>query len=134
MISKQILDSWFTYHPPTDEQKLKYTAIRAHEGKFGRVLAAALVAIKEQNKDPDFESITTACRESADAINEHAPDSADKSAAIRCVRLAWIAANEALLSAARKDDPTITMALAHGAIMDFTRARWQACAAIACEE
>lgn len=65
-ISAEQLDNWFTYHAPTDDQIPKFTAIRA----VGLLLAQTIV--------------------------EHAPASADVSAAVRQVREAVMTANAAI--------------------------------------
>ena len=66
LITKEDIDNWFTYHPPTDSQKLSYGAIR--EG----AKALAPVIVKE------------------------CPDSADRSAALRLLREAVMTANAAI--------------------------------------
>jgi hypothetical protein len=66
-VQQELLDNWFTYHPPTgDEQLAAYAKIRS------------------------------AARDFAMAINENAPDSADKTAAIRKVRDAMMTANASI--------------------------------------
>lgn len=66
MISQAQLDNWFTYHSPSSDQLPKYQAIR----EAGRILAEAIVA--------------------------NAPDSADRTAAVRKVREAVMTANQAI--------------------------------------
>lgn len=86
---------------------------------------------------PNTGVVNLAAREFMVAIDTHAPDSADKTAAIRCVRLARNAANEALYAVPREKSTPIyawvtvdTMkAEAHRQIV---LARFQACSAIAC--
>ena len=87
MFTKEQLDNWFTYHAPTVVTGPKYTEIRLAE-------TAAVDAM--YTADATFDSINAAFRRFADVINTHAPDSADKIASIRCVRLARNAANEAI--------------------------------------
>lgn len=60
------LDNWFTYHAPTPEQLASYDAIR----KTAKVLAYV--------------------------FNENVPESADKTAAMRSLRLAVMQANAAI--------------------------------------
>jgi len=60
------IENWFTYHPPTPGQPEKYVAIR----DAGKALALA--------------------------IAQHAPPSADQTAAIRKVREAVMTANAAI--------------------------------------
>jgi hypothetical protein len=66
MIPEDVIQHWFTYHPPKDNQPRAYEEIR----NAGKVLARI--------------------------INMHAPDGADKEFAIRLVRVAVMAANQAV--------------------------------------
>lgn len=62
----KLIDHWFTYQPPTPEQIPKYIELREK------------------------------AREYAHAINRLVPDGADKTAALRQLRLTNMAANTAL--------------------------------------
>jgi len=66
MITKEILDNWFTYHAPTKEQVERYTELRDAAHVFAAV------------------------------IMKNTPASADQSAAIRKVREAVMTANAAI--------------------------------------
>lgn len=124
----------FRYIPPTEITSPKHAAIRAAEG-------AARSAIQQQigggswqgdhaghyDAQAAYTAINDACRSFYAAIVEHAPPSADRAAAERCVRLARMAANEAVTA-----DPTAELLELRRQCVDNLRAaRWQACAAIA---
>jgi len=112
----------FTYIPPTPVTATKHAAIRA------AWTAAAVVVGQMPNDDEKpaiFARINDACKAFAEAIVEHAPPSADTAAAIRCVRLARMIANEAVLS------PTDGNRLRRLADDELLKARMQASAAIA---
>lgn len=66
MITDQQLNNWFSYHPPTDEQRTKYVLIRDK----ARELAAVIVA--------------------------NTPSSADQTAALRKLRESVMTANAAI--------------------------------------
>ena len=66
MITLAELDNWFTYHAPTDDDKVAYEAIR----NAGKLLASTILV--------------------------NTPASADQSAAIRKVREAVMTANAAI--------------------------------------
>lgn len=134
----------FTYHPPTDETRPKYVAIaQAMSACLSAIEAMIPQADGAKDLQPIFQAITGATHEFAKVINTQAPDSADKSAAIRCVRLARMAANEVVLLIATQtsdDRPTseaekgFAQAAQLGALCEneLIKARWQANAAIAC--
>ena len=115
-------DNWFTYHAPTDETAPKYAAIRAAEARAVETITMAL----DEGRGAAYDLINEACRAFAMVIDEQAPDSADKGAAIHCVRLARNAANEAVI------DPAGAGRLQAVAFTEIQKARWQANAAIAC--
>jgi len=77
-----------------------------------------------------FEPVRQAFLAFATVINETCPESADKTAAIRCVRLARNAVNEWLCQARRRTTSKHLLELAHDELM---KARWQANASIALE-
>jgi len=134
----------FGYIPPNARTAPLYAAIRAAhvhaiecctyciEQAGGEIPAASL-----------HETVSDACRKFHDAIEASAPPSPDTSAALRCVRLARMAANEAIVlavadSLAACAEPGVLHA-PDGDINENVRrcldnliaARWQACAAIA---
>ena len=117
-------ENWFNYHAPTDETKPKYTAIRAAELRAAMDIDDALGNFTGQER---FDRINAACLAFADVIDALAPDSADKSAAIRCVRLTRNAANEAAVA-----EPDHANDLRVICAQELVKARWQANSAIAC--
>lgn len=124
------LDHWFRYHAPTAETSPKYAAIRAAEGSTAQCVSALLNGGELATHD----NVNERCKEYAKVIDMMTPESADKSAAIRCVRLAKNALNEAIVvaKALGREEHTV-VSLAHEARAELRRARWQACAAIACD-
>jgi hypothetical protein len=65
-MQSETLENWFTYHPPSSDQLVSYEKLRSSALDFAK------------------------------AINDLAPDSADKTAAIRKVREAVMTANAAI--------------------------------------
>lgn len=124
------LDNWFTYHAPTEETAPKYAAIRAAADGLS---AAAVKSMRGMalGGPLDYTSCTDAARNFVRVIGENCPDSADKTAAVRCVRLARNAFNEAV------SDENLSMRaterLADLMAVQIYAARWQACSAIACD-
>ena len=66
MISKAMLENWYTYHAPTPEQQKQYVAIREAGLKF------------------------------AEVIVENTPPSADQTAAVRKIRESVMIANASI--------------------------------------
>lgn len=92
------LDELFTYHPPDEEQREKYHKLLL---AFTAVLEAGKAAMKEAaTPDAPAEELakgfTASCKAYAELINEFCPPSADRTAAIRCLRLARNAVNDVL--------------------------------------
>lgn len=111
----------FTYIPPTDTTAPRHEAIRA-------AWSAAVVGVYlpiDHEKPASFARINDACKAFADAIIEHAPPSADTDAAVRCIRLARMLANEAIVY------PNEFHRLRALAGDELLKARMQASAAIA---
>jgi len=126
--TKEQLDNWFTYHAPTEKTAPKYAAIREAE-------ESAHIILRDLRANPDnaagwsYADINRTCRKFAEVIDANCPDSADKSAAIRCVRLARNALNEYLTATKAPIDVEGVLNIA----TDQARmARWQANSAIAC--
>lgn len=124
MMTPDQLDNWFRYHPPTDETKPKYMAIRAAEHGAAQDINDAVGNFAGAEA---FNRINATCKAFAVVIDTEAPDSADKSAAIRCVRLARNAANEAVIAEAEHRNDCLVICA-----QELTKARWQANSAIAC--
>jgi len=125
-LSTEQLDNWFTYHAPTDETTPKYAAVRKGRLDAGLTLLACTAPDCVDSNHIRHESINDALRDFVMVIDANAPDSADKTAAIRCVRLARNAANEAVAT------PTDSRRLVDIALLEIQKAVWQANSAIAC--
>lgn len=128
------LDNWFTYHASTDDTAPKYAAVIAAE-------TAAIANITQTHYEVGgdvlqvYREVNRSTRHVAEVIDANAPDSADKDAAIRCVRLArnlfneW--AKQTSLPATHRQwsNPTVLFAAAE---VELCKARMQANSAIAC--
>lgn len=129
MLTPELLDLHLTYHPPTAEQAPKYAAIRAAAESVRALVEQLRPEMDYTDPAAMCERVNTATRRLAVVVDENAPDSADKAAAYRCVRLVRNALNEYI------------MAMAHGGLVEglldiardeLFKARWQANSAIAC--
>lgn len=124
----------FKYIPPTGATAPKHAAINAAHAvcadTFGHILTGTpWLGDHAGHYDPQIahDEIGAAAKAFHDTIQREAPASADRSAAERCVRLARMHANEAILSA----EPADAVRRAFDALAD---ARLQANAAIALGE
>jgi len=140
-LTHEQLDNWFTFHSPTEETTPKYAALREAEYAAADLCAWLATCIEDRTiPGPTFhDRVNTGCRAFAEVIDANCPDSADKSATIRCVRLARNALNEAgaamiAYSEGRAPLPsTEWLERLNGIARDqLLLARWQACSAIAC--
>ena len=127
-------DNWFTYHPPTPETAPKYAAIREAESVLWCNIAQAHIEAGADIKQV-YEEINRSTRRFAEIIDANAPDSADKTAALRCVRLGRNLFNEHATQVALpphkrawKDPEDLLLA----ANLEIAKARMQANSAIAC--
>lgn len=130
-------DDW-TYHAPTDETAPRYAAIDQAAQVCGQQMLQVLATPDTCAAASAFATITEAGRAFALVIGECAPDSADKSAAMRSLRLARMRANRAVLlcrragAGADRDLVAATMQLYATSVLDFIEeASMQANAAIA---
>jgi hypothetical protein len=129
MMTPEQLDNHFSYHAPTEETAPKYAAIRAAEFECRKLCGTFSMA--EYTATPaNYHEVNATMRTFAEIIDANAPDSADKAAAIRCVRLARNAINEHLASCILGYPVHINM-LAE-ASRQLVLARFQANSAIAC--
>lgn len=119
----------FVYHAPTEDTTPRYAAIRGVENACHDV-ARSLTMSEYTTTAADYDVINDALRQFAEVIDANAPDSDDKTAAIRCVRLARNALNEHI-AACIGGFPTHINCLAE-AHRQLVLARWQANSAIAC--
>ena len=134
MMTQDQIDNWFTYHAPTDETAPKYQAIRDAE-------QACITDITQTHYEVGgdiaqvYKYINLNTRHFAEVIDANAPDSADKTAAIRCVRLARNLFNEWATQIAKPtaerswSDPRFLFSAAE---LELVKARFQANGAIAC--
>lgn len=114
----------FTYIAPNDDTAARYQRIRLAEGECATELAEHIHS-HHTKLSYRYELISAACKRMHDELVAVCPSSADLSAAIRCVRLARMAANEAVTV------PHARSRFARMAEEQLTLARWQACAAVA---
>lgn len=125
------LEALFTYHPPTEETKVKYAAIQeAYDG----VVHDIDMGLHDENPERTFSDITAATLAFARVINDHCPSCADTTAAIRCVRLARMAANRLVLETRKPEvrrDSATEDALFSLMLQNLISAHFQANAAIA---
>lgn len=136
-LSKEQLDNHFLPPPPNEETAPKYAAIRAAEfecHKAFAVIRARAYPLSDPSTAPltpaDCDEVNCLTRAFAVAIDTNAPDSADKSAAIRCVRLARNAMNEYIM--ANAIGFPLHIASDDEARRQLVMARWQANSATAC--
>ena len=108
----------YQYIPPNEATAPRHAAIRS----------AALACAAELAVPASFPAVSDACRAFASVCGAVAPRSADLDAAERCIRLARMLTNEAL---AAKNDPERHAHLVSLALDELTKARMQACAAVA---
>lgn len=121
------LDNWFTYHAPTEETAATHAEITAAKDLFVNEVVAAMTT--EGLVLDRFDKINKAARMYVETIDSVVPDCADKTAAIRCVRLARYAANEAIVQAGNE---TLAKHLAQVFAQNILASCWQANSAIAC--
>ena len=125
--------AWFTYHAPTEETAPKYAAIQSAENNV--ILDVTQTSYEGVDVQVLYRCINAACKRFAEIIDTYAPDSADKTAAIRCVRLArnlfneWAKESSRPTSEQRWSDPRVLFVAAE---LELTKARMQANSAIAC--
>ena len=128
------LDRHFTYHAPTEDVAPKYAAIRAAEFKahilFAQLRERSAPAEGQPLTVEDCDAVNETTRALAEAIDVNAPDSADKTAAYRCVRLARNGANEWIMAHVSGYPLHVDSLVL--ATENLVLARWQANGAIAC--
>ena len=120
----------FTYIAPNDDTLPRHQRIRRAQSEVGAGLKVAVFPedhAYQLSTAESFGLINDACKHFADEISAVCPPSADRSAAERCVRLARMLANEAVI-VPLFEQKTKTLELAQDQLM---LARMQACAAVA---
>lgn len=117
----------FTYIPPNETTAPKYAAIREATAAAEKTIAEALFDhdANKAERVPLFAKIGAATKALHDCIEATCPAGPDTSAALRCARLARMAANEAIVSEVNFDRARRL------AFDQLLLARWQACAAVA---
>ena len=126
MLTEEQLDNWFNYKPPTVENLPKYKAIGAERNAC---LAMVAEIQSEMSQEDCYPLIAKTLRTFMEVIDANAPDSADKSAAFRCVANARMACNEFVAGRASGVERARCIPIAIDNIM---LARWQANRSIAC--
>ena len=121
----------FVYHAPTEDTAPRYAAIRAAEDACHDVVNSLTMA-EYTATAADYIKVNSALRVFAETIDSNAPDSADKTAAYRCVRLARNALNEHLATCFSDRVPPPRINLLYEAQNQLVFARWQANSAVAC--
>lgn len=85
---------WFNYRPPTEEEKILLRRIWDAETRCLQLHARLTEERMENWTVAIFEEITRECRHFADEVNAVCPDGADKTAAIRNLKLLRNAMND----------------------------------------
>lgn len=136
----------FTYQPPNERTAPLYAAIRAAHVHAIECCTYSVEQIGNLPTSSLYDAVNDACKRFHDTIEASAKPSADTSAALRCVRLARMAANEAIALAvadartSRKDPGVLHVPNldidenVRRCLDNLIAARWQACAAIALED
>ena len=114
----------FTYIAPTDDTAPRYQRIRAAETACSSAISHNIYD-HQVSLQLRFQRIAEACQALHTELIAVCPPSADLSAAVRCVRIVRMAANEAVAQPHSRDR-CATLAADNLAL-----ARWQACAAVA---
>ena len=125
--SEKQMDDWFRYHQPGPKAQALHADVTQGADSLWAILHQVIRL--DGPKPARFEAAGKAIRDYADILNAACPDGADKSAAMRSLRLARNATNEAI--AIRTKEDGIWLMHERMALMEITKARWQANAAIA---
>lgn len=131
LMDDSALEHLFTYHPPTDETRTKYAATQA---AYDEAVHNINFAINDSSPERTFERVTSAALAFARVINDQCPPCADATAAIRCVRLARMAANRLVMEFRKPEvrrDSEVEEALRSLMVQNLISAHFQANAAIA---
>jgi hypothetical protein len=123
----------FTYHPPKGDQPERYKAIRDAETD-ARLMPLPTPDTTTEDARYLYSVVNWNTKAFADTIEALSPPSADRTTAIRCVRLARMLMNEAITWASVHRDLTEGRRLQALAMDELMKARMWACAAIALNE
>jgi hypothetical protein len=118
------LDNLFGYHAPNEITGPKYAAIREAEQ-----------AAREIPSDATHDDVSVRTRAFAAIVVQHCPDSPARDAAVEWISLARNAMNEIVAAndrAKKAGASIVAKVLDPEASLCLRRARWKACAAIAC--
>lgn len=121
----------FVYIPPTPETAPKHAAIRDAHTHAIEVCTHSVEQAGVLDARSLFTAVNAATKAFHDTIAERCPPSADTSAAMRCVRLARMACNEAIVCLLPGGIYTDADDNLRRCLDNLIAARWQACAAIA---
>ena len=128
------LDHWFRYHAPTEETAPKYKAIREAEERCWKSISQGV--FENIGVPAIYNLINAECKAFAQVVDELCPEGDDKAAAIRCIRLARNAFNEAVVLSRDVDNLVYqeidNLWLFNLGKQELVKARWQANSAIAC--
>jgi hypothetical protein len=145
-MTQEEIEHLFTYHPPAKFSKGKrdkYVTLATGEVRCNNAVREAMISVGEVDDVLTvFGRVTAAMKAFAYLINDLCPDNADKSAALRCVRIAHMGANELVVlvdqakgaegaKRAKIDDHVYTTFTIVEA--ELSKARWQANASIDCQ-
>lgn len=115
----------FAYIAPNDDTAPRHQRIREAQAACAASIEEDIVTF-DVPPQARFARVSAACKRFHDELIAVCPPSADLSAAIRCVRLARMAANEAIAQPAYRQRRHADLAADQ-----LTLARWQACASVA---
>lgn len=131
MFSPDQMNLWFDYHPPSAEKIPKFKALgEAHEECTTSLGTVVMRLAGGEVTQASFQTVTRSIRKFADLINELCPDCSDKTAAMRCLRLARNSYNSVLSNSKNFTlDARMTVLLIGD--QELLKALWQANSAIA---
>ena len=121
----------FGYQPPNDDTRPRHARVDAAADACVKVLRETLDAdglVVPKATGAQFAAITDACRTLVEEMESVCPPSADLAAAVRCVRLARMFANNALVAPGDCFEPADDR---RQALLQLKLARLQAKASIA---
>ncbi len=127
MATTEQIEHWFGYHPPTDQTLPVFETLDKGAEECRTAVKNAIQSPTATTKDR-FAAIGAATKSFSLLLNGASPEGVDKAAAIRCLRMARMAANRAVLTL----EPTEKQRYATMARDDIDRAWFNASGAVAC--
>ncbi len=97
------IDDLFTYHPPNERTSPKYAMVRAAEDHLRDRLRSVVDFSNSLDRQMRHTLTSDACRAFYEAIETVAPASADKTTALRLIRLVRMRINESLVTGVEVD-------------------------------